>query len=94
MGRLPFKTDGGGLLLELEVNESKGIAAATQQVQRRRCLPLHASGTDPQVYQCGLAFGIGVIAPIAVTGREVCDVLFKGEVWRADTIQLRVVSDG
>jgi len=28
------------------------------------------------------------------TGREVCDVLFKGEVWRADTIQLRVVSDG
>jgi hypothetical protein len=28
------------------------------------------------------------------TGREVCDVLFKGEVWRADTIQLRAVKDG
>ena len=28
------------------------------------------------------------------TGRDVCDVLFKGEVWRANTIGLRVVSDG
>ena len=26
--------------------------------------------------------------------RDVCDVLFKGEVWRANTIGLRVVSDG
>lgn len=32
----------------------------------------------------------------AVSGvnRDVCDVLFKGEVWRANTIGLRVVSDG
>jgi len=28
------------------------------------------------------------------TGRDVCDVLFKGEVWRTNTISLRVVSDG
>ncbi len=28
------------------------------------------------------------------TGRDVCDVLFKGEVWQANTISLRVVSDG
>ena len=27
------------------------------------------------------------------TGRDVCDVLFKGEVWRANTISLRVVKD-
>ncbi len=26
--------------------------------------------------------------------RDVCDVLFKGEVWRTNTISLRVVSDG
>jgi hypothetical protein len=26
--------------------------------------------------------------------RVVCDVLFKGEVWGANTIGLRVVSDG
>ena len=26
--------------------------------------------------------------------RDVCDVLFKGEVWQANTISLRVVSDG
>ena len=28
------------------------------------------------------------------TGRDVCDVLFKGEVWQANTISLRVVRDG
>ena len=28
------------------------------------------------------------------TGRDVCDVLFKGEVWQANTISLRVVNDG
>jgi len=27
------------------------------------------------------------------TGREICDVLFKGEVWRTNTISLRVVKD-
>jgi hypothetical protein len=26
--------------------------------------------------------------------RDVCDVLFKGEVWRTNRISLRVVSDG
>ena len=31
---------------------------------------------------------------IGGVNRDVCDVLFKGEVWRANTIQLRVVSDG
>jgi len=30
---------------------------------------------------------------IGGVNRDVCDVLFKGEVWRADTIQLRVVKD-
>ena len=32
-------------------------------------------------------------APISGVNRDVCDVLFKGEVWRANTIGLRVVKD-
>lgn len=34
-----------------------------------------------------VGYGGGVV-------RDVCDVLFKGEVWQANTISLRVVSDG
>jgi hypothetical protein len=34
-----------------------------------------------------VGYGGGVV-------RDVCDVLFKGEVWRANTGGLRVVSDG
>ena len=31
---------------------------------------------------------------IGSVNRDVCDVLFKGEVWQANTISLRVVKDG
>jgi hypothetical protein len=34
-----------------------------------------------------VGYGGGVV-------RDVCDVLFKGEVWRANTGGLQVVSDG
>ena len=30
---------------------------------------------------------------VSGVNRDVCDVLFKGEVWRANTIGLRVVKD-
>lgn len=45
--------------------------------------------------EVALVTWVGIVKE-AVSGvnRDVCDVLFKGEVWRANTIGLRVVSDG
>jgi hypothetical protein len=43
----------------------------------------------------GLVTWVGrVKEALSGVNRDVCDVLFKGEVWRTNTISLRVVSDG
>ena len=43
--------------------------------------------------EVALVTWVGIVKD-SYTGRYVCDVLFKGEVWQANTISLRVVSDG
>jgi hypothetical protein len=38
---------------------------------------------------------VGIVKEaLSGVNRDVCDVLFKGDVWRTNTISLRVVSDG
>ena len=45
--------------------------------------------------EVALATWVGIVKEaLSGVNRDVCDVLFKGEVWRTNTIGLRVVSDG
>ena len=45
--------------------------------------------------EIALVTWVGLVKEVASgADRDVCDVLFKGDVWRANTISLRVVSDG
>jgi len=58
---------------------------------------LHRPGTRDtrlKVGEVALVIWTGVIGYGGGVSRDVCDVLFKGEVWKADTIGLKVVSDG
>jgi hypothetical protein len=44
--------------------------------------------------EVALVTWVGIVKDsYSYTGRDVCDVLFKGEVWQANTISLRVVKD-
>ena len=44
--------------------------------------------------EIALVTWVGLVKEVASgADRDVCDVLFKGEVWRANTISLRVVKD-
>ncbi len=44
--------------------------------------------------EVALVTWVGLVKEVASgVDRDVCDVLFKGEVWRANTIGLRVVKD-
>lgn len=54
-----------------------------------------ARNTRLKVGDVAMVTWVGLVKE-AVSGvnRDVCDVLFKGEVWRANTIGLRVVRDG
>ena len=52
-----------------------------------------ARNTSLRESEVALVTWVGIVKD-SYTGRDVCDVLFKGEVWRANTIGLRVVSDG
>jgi hypothetical protein len=44
--------------------------------------------------EVALVTWVGIVKEVLGVNRDVCDVLFKGEVWQANTISLRVVSDG
>ena len=50
--------------------------------------------TRLNVGEVALVTRVEVVGYGGGVSRDVCDVLFKGEVWQANTISLRVVSDG
>ena len=51
--------------------------------------------TRLKVGDVALVTWVGIVKEaLSGVNRDVCDVLFKGDVWRTNTISLRVVSDG
>jgi hypothetical protein len=51
-----------------------------------------ARNTRLSADEVALVTWVGIVKD-SYAGRDVCDVLFKGEVWQANTISLRVVKD-
>lgn len=66
VGTLPLKLHHAAFVLVFEIIEAEGIAASAEEIHLGGQFAHVGSGTHPCIDECGLAFGVAVIAEIPV----------------------------